>query len=87
MDVKNQIIYLELKPSNLFNELSIKEWNDLIDSYSNDPESIVEPYDKTIDGHCFITTSLFNILNKHSIMDLRFNVGFRTIFHKTDFKL
>lgn len=87
MEIKNQIIYLALKPNNLMSELSINDWNDFISFYENDDESIVEDYDEKFDGYVFITTNLFNILKKRSIMDLRFNLGFRSANHKTDYTL
>lgn len=87
MEINNQIIYLVIKPNNLMSELSINDWNDLITFYENDKESIVEEYDEKYDGYVFITTNLFNILKKRSLMDLRFNIGYRTENHKTDYNL
>ena len=87
MEVENQIIYLALRPFHLINELSINEWNDFITSYLNDPEAIVEDYDEKFDGYFFVTTNLHNILKNHSLLDLRFNVGYRTEHHKTDYTL
>lgn len=87
MEIENQVIYLVLKPNNLMSELSINDWNEFISFYENDDESIVEDYDENFDGYVFITTNLFNILKKRSIMDLRFNYGKRTANHKTDYNL
>ena len=87
MEINNQIIYLVIKPNNLMSELSINDWNDLITFYENDKESIVEEYDEKYDGYVFITTNLFNILKNRSVMDLRFNIGYRTENHKTDYNL
>lgn len=87
MEINNQIIYLVIKPNNLMSELSINDWNDLITFYENDKESIVEEYDEKSIGYVFITTNLFNILKNRSLMDLRFNIGYRTENHKTDYNL
>lgn len=87
IDIENRIIYLILTPKDLIEKLSINQWNDFIESYSNDKDSIVEEYDKDMDGYVFITTNLYNILANHSIMDLRFNLGYRSVFHKTDYML
>lgn len=83
--IENQIIYLAILPKHLMNELSLNDWNKIIESYENDKNALVEPYDSELDGQCFITTNLYNILKNHSLLDLRFNVGYRTIYHKTDF--
>lgn len=85
--VENRIIYLVLKPENFTKELTMREWNDFIDRYTNDKNSVVEPYDETMDGYVFITTSLENILNNHSHNDLRFLVPEKTEYHKTNYKL
>jgi hypothetical protein len=69
------------------NELSINEWNKFIDSYLSDNDAVVEEYDENYDGYFFVTTNLYNILKNHSILDLRFNVGYRTEHHKTDYKI
>lgn len=87
MEIENQIIYLALRPHHLINELSINQWNDFISSYLNDSEAIVEDYDEKFDGYFFVTTNLYNILKNHSLLDLRFNVGYRTEHHKTDYTL
>lgn len=87
MEIQNKIIYLALRPHHLMNELSINEWNNLITSYEKDDDAVIEPYDENYDAHVFITTNLFNILKNHSIMDLRFNVGYRSEQHKTDYQL
>lgn len=85
--IKNQIIYLALDPKNLFQKLSINEWNKIITDYENDKNVVIEEYNKDMDGWFFATTTLSNILKNHSIMDLRFNIGYRTEYHKTDFNL
>lgn len=85
MEIKNQIIYLALTPDDLMSRLSVNQWNEFIDSYIKDENAVVEDYDKDFDGYFFVTTDLHNILQNHSIMDLRFNVGYRTQNHKTDF--
>ena len=85
--IKNQIIYLALDPKNLFHKLSINEWNKIITDYENDKNAVIEEYNKDMDGWFFATTTLSNILKNHSIMDLRFNIGYRTEYHKTDFNL
>lgn len=85
MKINNCIIYLVLKPDDLISKLSINQWNEFIESYEKDEEAIVETYDEKMDGFVFITTNLYNILCKHSILDLRFNLGFRSEYHKTDY--
>lgn len=85
MKIDNCIIYIVLTPDDLINKLSINQWNEFIESYEKDDEAIVEEYNEEKDGFVFITTNLYNILRKHSILDLRFNMGFRTNFHKTDY--
>lgn len=87
MEIENQIIYLALRPKHLMCELSINQWNDFITSYENDNNAVVEEYDEKYDGYFFVTTNLHNILKNHSILDLRFNVGYRTEQHKTDYSL
>lgn len=85
--IENQIIYLAFQPKHLFHELSANDWNKLIKSYEDDKNAYVEPEDPApeMDGYCFVTTNLYNILKNHSLTDLRFNVGYRTKHHKTDF--
>lgn len=85
--IENKIVYLVIKPENIMKELTIREWNDFIDRYSNDKNSVVEPYDENMDGYFFVTTSLENILNNHLLTDLRFLVRERTEYHKTNYKL
>ena len=85
--IENRIVYLVLKPENIMKELTIREWNDFIDRYSNDKNSVVEPYDENMDGYFFVTTSLENIFNNHLLTDLRFLVRERTEYHKTNYKL
>lgn len=87
MEIENQIIYLALRPCDLMTNLSINDWNDFITSYENDKDAVVEEYDPNYDGYFFVTTNLFNILKNHSIMDLRFNIGFRTDHHKTEYHM
>jgi hypothetical protein len=84
---ENKIVYLVIKPENIMKELTIREWNDFIDRYTNDKNSVVEPYNENMDGYVFITTSLENILNNHSFNDLRFLVPEKTEYHITEFKL
>lgn len=86
MEIDNQIIYLRLQPNNLLTDLSIRQWNEFITSYENDEDAIVEEYDGDRDGYVYITTNLHNILKNHSLLDLRFNVGYRTNGHKTDYE-
>lgn len=85
--IENQIIYLHISPDYLFKKLSVNEFNSLIERYQNDIDSVVEDYDENMDGHVFITTNLHNILSNHTIMDLRFNVGYRSVYHKTNYEL
>ena len=87
MEIENQVIYLALQPRHLINDLSINEWNDFITSYVNDNNAVAEDYDENFDGYFFVTTNLYNILENHSLLDLKFNVGYRTVHHKTDYKL
>lgn len=84
---ENKIVYLVIKPENIMKELTMREWNDFINRYTDDKNSVVEPYDETMDGYVFITTSLENILNNHLLTDLRFLVSKKTEHHKTDYKL
>lgn len=56
----------------LFKRLSINEWNALITSYENDPNAEIEPYDEGKDGWCIIHTTLSNVVDNHSVLDLRF---------------
>lgn len=84
---ENKIIYLVIKPENFMKELTIREWNDFIDRYTNDKNSVVEPYNENMDGYVFITTSLENILNNHSVNDLRFLVSKKTEYHKSEYNL
>lgn len=84
---ENKIVYLVIKPENIMKELTIREWNDFLDRYRNDENSVVEPYNENMDGYIFITTSLENILNNHSLNDLRFLVPEKTEYHITEFKL
>ena len=86
MEIENQVIYLALQPRHLMQDLSINQWNDFISSYENDDDAVVEEHDENFDGYFFVTTNLYNILEKHSLLDLRFNVGYRTVHHKTDYK-
>jgi hypothetical protein len=87
MEIKNQIIYLALAPRHLMTDLSINDWNEFITFYENDDDTVVEEYDENYDGWFFATTNLYNILKKRSILDLRFNVGYRTKKHETDYCL
>lgn len=85
--IKNQLVYLWIKPDYWFKELSINELNNLIERYQNDNDAVVEKYNEDMDGHVFITTNLYNVLNNHTILDLRFNIGYRSIYHKTDYDI
>ena len=85
--IKNQVVYLWIKPDYLFKQLSINEFNNLVERYQNDIDSVVEDYDENMDGHVFITTNLYKILANHTIMDLRFIIEGRSIYHKTDYEL
>lgn len=87
MRIENQLIYLALKPDYLFDVLSGNEWNDFITKYENDANAVVEEYNPKKDGWVFITTTLYNILKNHDLLNLRFNIGYRTEFHITDFEL
>lgn len=84
---ENKIVYLVLKPENFMKELTIREWNDFLDRYTNDKNSVVEPYNENMDGYVFITTSLENILNNHLLTDLRFLVREKTKYHKSEYNL
>ena len=85
--IKNQVVYLWIKPDYLFKELSINEFNNLLARYQNDIDAVVEDYDENMDGHVFITTNLYNILTNHTVMDLRFIIEGRSRYHKTDYEL
>ena len=84
---ENKIIYLVLTPKNFMTDLTIREWNEFVDSYSADSNAVVEPYDENMDGYVFITTTLENILNNHSVNDLRFLCTKKSQHHKTEIKL
>lgn len=83
--IKNQLVYLWIQPKHWFKELSINDLNNLVERYQNDNDAVVEKYNEDMDGHVFITTNLYNVLNNHTILDLRFNIGYRSIYHKTDY--
>lgn len=85
--MENRIVYLVLKPENFMKELTMREWNDFINRYTEDKNSVVEPYNENMDGYVFITTSLENILNNHLLTDLRFLVSKKTEYHKTEYNL
>lgn len=85
--IENRIVYLVLKPENFMKELTMREWNDFLDRYTNDKNSVVEPYDENMDGYVFITTSLENILNNHLLTDLRFLAREKTKYHKSEYNL
>lgn len=87
MEIENQVIYLALLPRHLMSDLSVNQWNEFIMSYENDNDAVVEEYDENFDGCVFVTTNLYNILKNHSLLDLRFNVGYRTQNHKTDYQI
>lgn len=85
--IKNQIVYLWIKPDYWFKQLSINEFNNLVERYRNDSDAVVEDYDENMDGHVFITTNLYNILANHTVMDLRFIIEGRSKYHKTNYEL
>lgn len=85
--IKNQLVYLWIKPDYWFKELSINELNNLVERYQNDNDAVVEDYNEDMDGHIFITTNLYNVLINHTILDLRFNIGYRSKYHKTDYDI
>lgn len=87
MTIENQVIYLALKPDYLFDVLSVNDWNQIIRKYEKDRKAVVEYHPEEKDGWVFITTSLYNILKNHDLLDLRFNIGYRTKYHTVDFKL
>ena len=71
--IKDQEIYLIVNADKeLMTRLSINQWNDLIDRYTNDNKSLVTPYNKEQDGMFFVTTTLKNVLENQSLYDLRF---------------
>lgn len=76
-------VYLVLKPNDLIERLSINQWNDFITRYENDNLSLVTPYNEKYDGWFFVTTTLKNIIENHSLYDLRFLCEFRTEHHLT----
>lgn len=87
MEIENQIIYLVLRERNLCHELSVNDWNEFVDFYENDNESVAEPVTEDNEfGVCFaVTTNLFNILKKRSIYDLRFMIDGRSIYHTKEY--
>ena len=57
--IEDREIYLIVNADKeLMTRLSIKQWNDLIDRYTNDDKSLVTPYNKEQDGIFFVTTTL-----------------------------
>ena len=76
--IENRIIYLVLPAKELFHSLSINDRNQIINRYENDHLSVVDVED------VFITTTLYNVLKNHNIMDLRFIVEGRTKYHKSE---
>ncbi len=80
--IENRIIYLVLPEKELFHSLSINDWNQIITRYDNDHLSVVDVEDDVED--VFITTTLYNVLKNHDIMDLRFIVEGRTKYHKSE---
>ena len=84
VQIKDREIYLIVNADKeLMKRLSIKQWNDLIDRYTNDDKSLVTPYNKEQDGMFFVTTTLKNVLENQSIYDLRFLSDYRTKWHLT----
>jgi hypothetical protein len=80
--IENRIIYLVLPAKELFHSLSINDRNQIINRYENDHLSVVDVEDDVED--VFITTTLYNVLKNHDIMDLRFIVEGRTKYHKSE---
>ena len=80
--IENRIIYLVLPAKELFHSLSINDRNQIITRYENDHLSVVDVEDDVED--VFITTTLYNVLKNHDIMDLRFIVEGRTKYHKSE---
>ena len=84
VQIEDREIYLIVNADKeLMTRLSIKQWNDLIDRYTNDDKSLVTPYNKEQDGIFFVTTTLKNVLENQSIYDLRFLFDYRTKWHLT----
>lgn len=77
-------VYLVLRSNELMDRLSINDWNSFIESYEKDEKigkAMIAPYNDKYDGWCFITTTLKNILENHSLYDLRFIYQYRTEYH------
>ena len=84
VQIEDREIYLIVNADKeLMRRLSIKQWNDLIDRYTNDDKSLVTPYNKEQDGMFFVTTTLKNVLENQSIYDLRFLSDCITKWHLT----
>ena len=82
--IKNTIVYLVVSWED-DKRLSAYEVHKLYDDYKNDSESVVE---ESLSSTAFyVTTNLYNVLTKHSVLDLRFNVGYRTSHHHSDYHL
>lgn len=84
LTVEDREIYLVIFSKDLFDKLSINEWNDLIFSYEEDEKkgrALLSSDGKT--DNCYITTTLKNVLENHSIYDLRFLYEYRTEYHKS----
>lgn len=79
--IEDREVYLVLKPNDLIEKLSINQWNDFITRYENDKLSLITPYDEKYDGWFFVTTTLKNIVENHSLYDLRFLYEYRTEHH------
>lgn len=82
--LKDREVYLVLRSKELMDRLSINDWNSFIESYENDEKigkALIAPYNDKYDGWCFITTTLKNILENHSLYDLRFIYQYRTEYH------
>lgn len=70
--VKNIVdckIRLVLRPKYLMDILSIREWNDFVTSYEKDDNVTIHD---NMDKYIAFDTTLGNIVNNHSLLDLRF---------------
>lgn len=67
--IADRRIKLTLRTQYIMDTLSINEWNALITSYENDELADVSGVE---DEFVEIRTTLANVVNNHSILDLRF---------------